>query len=474
MTAQFFKASALVVMGAFASAGALAQDDAAAEVPAGPTPQEVAAENLDQLLDLVKQGRARAATENANREKRFAADKANQAAELKRAEQERASEERRSARLEKQFEDNELLIAAKQKQLKERLGTLSELFGHLTAASGDLASQIDVSLVSSQYPNREQFLKDLIAKMSGSDKLPKVTEIERVWYELLREIKEQGAIAKFTAEVATPSGEIGEREVVRIGAFNVIDTDGQYLAFNNGKLSELPRQPGGGFNTQASELAAADSGLHQFGVDPTGPTGGSFLAAIIDSPTIEERWHQGGYVGYAITAVGVFAFLLAIYRLLVLTMVSGKVSAQLKASKANTNNPLGRVLKIHEDNPSMDPETLELKMAEGVLRETPKLESGLTLLKIIAAVAPLMGLLGTVTGMIITFQAITIFGAGDPKAMAGGISGALITTVLGLLVAIPTVLLHTIVNGRSQRIIHILNEQATGIVAEHSEQDHKK
>jgi len=281
-------------------------------------------------------------------------------------------------------------------------------------------------------------------------------------------------VAKFNASVATPSGEVTSRDVVRVGAFNVIDTSGNYLAYQNGNLSELPRQPGSGFNGEAADLANASSGLHQFGIDPTGPTGGSFLAAIIDSPTLEERWHQGGYVGYAITAVGVFAFLLAIYRLVVLTLVSGKVSAQLKASKASDNNPLGRVLKLHEDNPNMDPETLELKMAEGVLKETPKLEAGLTLLKIIAAVAPLMGLLGTVTGMIVTFQAITIFGAGDPKAMAGGISGALVTTVLGLLVAIPTVLLHTVVNGRSQRIIHILNEQATGIVAEHAEREHTK
>jgi biopolymer transport protein ExbB len=290
---------------------------------------------------------------------------------------------------------------------------------------------------------------------------------------MLREIKELGAVARFTAEVSTPSGEKAEREVIRVGAFNIVDGDGNYLAFNNGNLTELPRQPGGSYNSQASDLAEASTGLHQFGIDPTGPTGGSFLAAIIDSPTLEERWHQGGYVGYAITAVGVFALLLAIYRLFVLTTVGGRVNAQLKASQANTNNPLGRVLKVHEDNPNMDPETLELKMAEGVLRETPQLESGLTLLKIIAAVAPLMGLLGTVTGMIITFQAITIFGAGDPKAMAGGISSALVTTVLGLLVAIPTVLLHTVVNGRAQSIIHILNEQATGIVAEHAERDHR-
>ena len=472
MRANLLKVSAFALAGVLSAPMTLAQEAAEPEAPPPPTPQEIAAENLDQLLDLVKQGQARASAENKAREDRFARDKANQAAALKRAEDERTREERRSTRLEKQFEENELLIAAKQEQLRERLGTLSELFGHLTAASGDLASNIEVSLVSSEYPGRETFLKGLIAKMSGSDQLPSIEEIERVWFELLREVREQGEVSRFSAQVATPSGELSQRDVVRVGAFNIVDTNGNYLSFNIDKLSELPRQPGGGFNAQAQDLAGSQSGLTQFGIDPTGPTGGSFLAAIIDSPTISERWHQGGYVGYAITAVGAFAFLLAIYRLVVLTAVGGKVSSQLKSSSARDDNPLGRVLKVHDENPNMDPETLELKMAEAVLSETPKLEQGLTLLKIIAAVAPLMGLLGTVTGMIITFQAITIFGAGDPKAMAGGISSALVTTVLGLLVAIPTVLLHTVVNGRSQRIIHVLNEQATGIVAEHSERAH--
>lgn len=455
--------SALVLGGALAVSGVSMAQDA---------PERDAA-SLSELLGLVKQGQAQEARENAERERRFSADKANQAKALEQAKAERSRQEQLSTTLEAKFEENELLVAAKQEQLKERLGSLTELFGHLTAAAGDLSSNIEVSLVSAQYPDRELFLKELIAKMSGSDKLPRIEEIERVWYEMLREITETGNVVRFNTEVATATGERTDREVVRIGAFNVIDTDGNYLAFNNGNLSVLPRQPAGRYNAWAQELANADSGIHQFGIDPTGPTGGSFLAAIIDSPTLEERWHQGGYVGYAITAVGVFAFILAIFRLIVLSAVGAKVSSQLKSKTANTNNPLGRVLKIHEDNPSMDAETLELKMSEGVMRETPKLESGLTLLKIIAAVAPLMGLLGTVTGMIITFQAITIFGAGDPKAMAGGISSALVTTVLGLLVAIPTVLLHTIVNGRAQRIIHVLNEQATGIVAEHSESSGK-
>ena len=455
MSAKIVKVAAFALCGALTLSGgsALAQE----------------AQSLDQLLDFVKRGQVAESKENRAREQRFAKDKANQAAALKSAEAERARQEQLSTQLENQFEENELLIAAKQKQLKEKLGTLTELFGHLTSASGDLATNVEVSLASAQFPGRETFLRDLVVKMSGSDSLPSIEEIERVWFELLRETRETGVVTTFTAEVASPAGERAEREVLRVGAFNMVDTNGNYLSYDNGNLIELPRQPSGPYTGWAADLASASGGLNRFGIDPTGPTGGSFLAAIIDTPTLEERWHQGGYVGYAITAVGIFAFVLAIYRMFVLTVVGGKVNAQLKSDKANENNPLGRVLKIHEDNPAMDTETLDLKLSEGVLKETPKLESGLTLLKILAAVAPLMGLLGTVTGMIITFQAITIFGAGDPKAMAGGISGALITTVLGLLVAIPTVLLHTIVNGRAQRIIHILDEQTTGMIAEHTE-----
>lgn len=456
MSIKWVKGAALALCGALAVSGgsALAQQ----------------AKSLDELLGFVKQGQTTEARENRQREQRFANDKAGQAAELKRAQDERARQEALSTELENAFEENELLIAAKEELLTEKLGTLKELFGHLTSAAGDLITNFEnYSLASAQYPGREVFLQELVERMNNSTGLPSIEEIERVWYELLREIRETGAVTTFSADVSSPGGESTERQVLRVGSFNIVDMDGNYLSFQNGKLSELARQPSGPYTGWAADLASASGGLNPFGVDPTGPTGGSYLAAIIGTPTIAERWHQGGYVGYAITALGIFAFLLAIYRFSVLTTVGGRVSAQLRSDKANTNNPLGRVLKIHEDNPNMDTETLELKLSEGVLKETPELESGLTLLKIIAAIAPLMGLLGTVTGMILTFQAITIFGAGDPKAMAGGISSALITTVLGLLVAIPTVLMFTIVNGRAQRIIHILDEQTTGMIAEHTE-----
>jgi biopolymer transport protein ExbB len=457
MRTKMLKAAALGLLGALTlSAGStLAQE----------------ARTLDELLGFVKKGQVQESKENSAREQRFSKNKANQAAELQRAEAERLRQEELSTQLENAFEENELIIAAKQAQLKEKLGTLAELFGHLTSTAGDLATNMEFSLVSAEYPGRAVFLEDLIKKMSGSDQLPSIEEIERVWYELNREMVESGKVVSFGAQVAKPNGDKAEQKVVRVGTFNIVSEEGKYLQYvaSKGSLEELSRQPSGPYIGWASKLASATDGMHKFGIDPTGPSGGSFLAALINSPDLTERWHQGGYIGYAITAVGAFAFLLAIWRLVVLTGVSSKVSAQLKSDKANDNNPLGRVLKIHEDNPSMEAETLELKLSEGILKETPNLESGLTLLKIISAVAPLMGLLGTVTGMIITFQAITIFGAGDPKAMAGGISGALVTTVLGLLVAIPTVLLHTIVNGRAQHILHVLNEQTTGIIAEHTE-----
>ena len=429
------------------------------------------AKSLDELLQMVKQGGVADAREQKAREQRFINARYEQKKMLDEANKTLESEEKRSSNLENTFEENETVLNEKQRQLKERLGTLTELFGHLTSTAGDMRSNFQTSIVSVQYPNREQFVDDLIEKMAGAEDLPSIDEIERIWFELQREMTESGRVVKFNTEVTTAGGEKTQQEVVRVGTFNLVNSDGDYLQYipENGTVAVLARQPSGAYNSWAADLASASSGVTPFGVDPTGPTGGSYLAALIDSPTLTERWHQGGVVGYVITAVGVLALLIAVWRLVVLSIEDMKVGAQLKSSTANDNNSLGRVLKVHEQNPNMDAETLELKLSEAILKETPRLERSLNLLKIIAAVAPLLGLLGTVTGMIITFQSITIFGAGDPKTMAGGISSALVTTVLGLVVAIPTLLAHTVVNGRAKRIIHTLEEQAAGIIARNSE-----
>ncbi|MEL7311961.1 MAG: MotA/TolQ/ExbB proton channel family protein, partial [Pseudomonadota bacterium] len=200
------------------------------------------------------------------------------------------------------------------------------------------------------------------------------------------------------------------------------------------------------------------------------PTRGAVLATLVQSKSIGDRIADGGIVGYCIIALGIVGLLIALFLLFSLTTASAKVSSQLKdVGNPRDDNALGRVLRAYTSNKSVDTETLELKLNEAVLKEVPKIQRGLLLVKVISVVAPLAGLLGTVTGMIKTFQVITLYGAGDPKLMAGGISQALMTTVLGLVVAIPMVLLHTVLSGRATRLLGILQEQSAGLIAEHSE-----
>ena len=418
--------------------------------------------SLRQLLEQVRQGRAKDAAENKAREQAFLQEKSEQEAKIRAAMAQVASLEAKSAELEVRFNENELLVEEKRQQRDERLGSLKELFGHLTGAAGDMRSRFQNSITTSQFPDREKFLADLIKKMNSDTDLPTLEEIERVWFEMHREMTESGRVVKYNTQVGTEA----EREIVRIGLFNLL-SNGDYLAYDadTRSVSVLPRQPVGLANNAAS-LQAASDGVTAVGIDPTGAAGGGFLKAIINTPTLKERWKQGRQVGYIITCVGAFALLVALWRFIALNLISTKMRGQLKRDEIKTNNPLGRVLQAAEDNKGSDTESLELKLDEAILKETPRINSGLSLLKIIAMVAPLLGLLGTVTGMIIVFQAITIYGAGDPKAMAGGISSALVTTVLGLLVAIPTLLLHTMLSGKAKKLLHILEEQSAGIVAE--------
>lgn len=420
--------------------------------------------SMQQLLKQVKEGRLKDSAENKKREQEFINEKAQQEARIKKAMLDVKRLEAKSVALEKQFNVNELLVEEKRKQRDERLGSLKELFGHLTGTAGDLRSRFRNSITTSQFPDREIFLNHLIKKMNSDTDLPTLEEIERVWFELHREMTESGRIVKYTTVVGTEQ----DREVVRVGLFNLL-SNGDYLAYDadTRSTSVLPRQPAG-LSLNASTLQNSSSSVSPVGIDPTGAAGGGFLKAIINTPTLEERWHQGRQVGYIITAVGAFAVLVALWRFLILSFVSIKIRSQLKREEIKTNNPLGRILRVADDNDKSDTESLELKLGEAVLKESPKIQSGLSLLKIIAMVAPLLGLLGTVTGMIIVFQAITIYGAGDPKAMAGGISSALVTTVLGLCVAIPTLLMHTLLNGKARKLLHILEQQSAGIVAERS------
>ncbi|SFC72504.1 MotA/TolQ/ExbB proton channel family protein [Pseudoalteromonas denitrificans] len=423
--------------------------------------------DLDQLLKTIEQGQQVQTVQNKQREQAFISSQSQQVAKLKQVQNNRNRLLQQSENLETQFEENEIKLGNLTGALNKRMGSLKELFGVLQQVAGDTKNKFSTSNISAELPGRGKFMDELAQKMGESSKLASIEDIEKVWFELQREMTEQGKVKRFESEVIISGGSKIKQEVVRVGAFNLI-SNGKYLEYNDNtqSLSELTRQPTGRFLDSAQDMQIAKSGFVDFYLDPTG---GSILGLLVQAPGVDEQVHQGGSVGYVILAVGLIALIISLERFISLFLIGGKMRRQLKDKVARDDNPLGRVMKIKDQFPHVAYDTLELKLSEAILREMPKITRNLTLIKIISVVAPLLGLLGTVTGMINTFQAITLFGTGDPKLMAGGISQALVTTVLGLVVAIPTVFLYTILNTRSKGLLLTLQEQSAGIIAERSE-----
>jgi biopolymer transport protein ExbB len=452
--------------GASAQAEAAAPAESAAQAEAA-APAAAAAEqkasSLDALLQRVRQGWNVERAENRKREALFRGNRDEQQRLLNEALQTLAREEARSQALEEQFEVNEITLAQLEETLQERLGDLGELFGVVRQVAGDTHGHVESSFVSAQIPGREPFLRGL----GKSKKLPSIESLERLWFTLHQEATELGRVVRFPATVVTAAGEEVEREVIRVGAFNAI-SDGKYLNWlpEVGKLTELARQPAGTYLSTVSRFERASDGLTRLAIDPSR---GAILSLLVQTPSARERIAQGGIVGYTIIAIGSLTGLLAIARWVVVFLVRRKVAAQENRSEASGDNPLGRVLQVYDEHQDVDAETLELKLDEVILTESSRLERFLWAIKVVSVVAPLMGLLGTVTGMIRTFQAITLFGTGDPKLMAGGISEALVTTMLGLIVAIPLVFLHALVASSSRRVVEVLEEQAAGMVARRAE-----
>ena len=426
--------------------------------------------NLDKLLELVKEGKSKEQSENTKREAEFKAARDQQDQILKAEQRELARQERIADQLEEEFRKNQEKLRIAEEAYLKQLGSLNELFGHMQSITTDSRVTFESSLTAAEFgKDREKFLGDLTQKMGESTELPTIEEIERVWYEIMREMKATGEVSRFTATVINVDGTQTECDVVRVGVYNAV-CGNSYLEYvpTKGQYQFLARQPAGRYTSSAGRVSNADasSGYVSFSVYPSGPSGGALLANLVQNPSLLERINQGGIIGYIILAIGGITLLYAIYKYVMLYMMGREVEAQLASSTPNSNNPLGRVLKVGASHMKETIDRLELKLAEAIMAERPSIERGISFVKIVSVVAPLAGLLGTVTGMIVTFQQITLFGTGDPKIMAGGISQALVTTVLGLVVAIPTTLAHSFLQSSARSVVDVLEEQATGIVAE--------
>lgn len=453
--------------------------EAAAEAPAVNQ-----ARDFSELLRNINQRRVVEARDNARREQAFRSDRNQQQKLLNDAKAERTREEQRSERLETTFEENEIRIGELTAQLDARLGSLRELFGVLQQVAGDTRGSLEGSFVSlQQTEDRGQWLGDLAKKMGTATELATIEEMSRLQAILMEEMIGSGEIVTFDQKVTSLSGEARTVPATRVGNFALV-ADGEYLAYKgvgNGVI-DLARQPESRYTNTIEKFEETAAGeLVPLALDPTR---GQLLSVLVDAATWGDRIGSiggeegcrmpfcdgdGGPMGSAILILGFIGLLLSLERLFSLFAMGSKVNSQKKSDTASDGNPLGRVLGIYQNNKDVDVETLELKLGEAILGETPKITRNVTIIQVISIVAPLMGLLGTVIGMIQTFQAITLFGTGDPKTMAGGISTALMTTVLGLVVAIPMTLFHAVIAAKSKGIIHVLEEQSAGIIADHAE-----
>lgn len=419
--------------------------------------------SLDELYQRISEEARSEASHNSERERRFLERADQQSQMLENVRAQLAEQEQRREQAKSAFDDNEDELTELTNQLDRRTGTLGELFGVFRQVSGDMQSILFDSIISAEYPER----REQIEALAEADEVPTIPEMQQLWSMMMQEISESAKVSRFETAVVRPDGETYQTPVTRVGTFNVV-ADNNYLNYESGtqELVELARQPDGGVRRTAAALSSASGGEEVgFALDPSR---GSLLGLLVQSPSLTERVQQGKQVGYAILFIGFIGLLIVIERMINLARVSKRMKRQLKdMDHAESDNPLGRMMQAYYENKHLnDLDVLSRKLDEVIFKDLAELRKGLSVIKVLAAIAPLMGLLGTVTGMIGTFQAITLFGTGDPKLMAGGISQALITTVLGLIVAIPLLLSSSLLSSRVQQLSKMIGEQASGMIAD--------
>ena len=423
--------------------------------------------SLESLLHKVEVENSQKEQMNAQREKAFFQDLENSKKLLSEAKKALNKEKATTKKLKHEFEVLSQKIEKQESLLESKKGELSEIFATIRLESRDLASALKSSMVSSEEPSREAYLE----KLSRTHVLPSIEEIKQFWLIYFNELVKSGEISTYEAEVIRIDGSIHKEKVTRLGLFSAY-SDNEYIRFDTlqAKMSELLRQPS---SDKVAMIQAFDTtnSIVPIVIDPTR---GVLFSMLKERATILERVDMGGVIGYIILSLGALILLFALFRLAVLIRIEININREKKEKLHSENNPLGRILRKFEKSQHADIDTIESKLDAAILKELPSIQSGLSLIKLVAAVAPLLGLLGTVTGMIETFQAITLFGSGDAKLMASGISQALMTTVLGLVVAIPTLFIHSLLNSRSKRIMEVLTQQSSALLADEFEKRAQK
>ncbi|MDF1880022.1 MotA/TolQ/ExbB proton channel family protein [Sulfurimonas sp. MAG313] len=418
---------------------------------------------LDELLKEVNHLTASQSKQDKQREKKFLADLKLAKKELSLMKASLKKETQETQRLKDNFGKNKITLKTMHTELDAKSINLKDLFAIVRQESRDFSSLLKASMTSAELKDREAFLNEL----SKSKNVPTIEEIREFWTLYMQEMIEAGKLKTSDMQIVLSTGEKVQSKVTRVGLFSAFTQEG-YLRYDESMQAfvSLIRQPNSKYLSYIQTYNHLDNTPSPILIDPTR---GVLFSMLKERAGILDRIEQGGIIGYIILVLGAITMAFAAYKYFSLFSTNLKMGRQLVSSEAKENNPLGRILLAFNSHKSKDIASLESKMDTAILKELPAIQTGLPMIKLVAAVAPLLGLLGTVTGMIETFQSITLFGTGDPKLMAGGISQALMTTVLGLVVAIPILFVFSVLNSQSKKIIEMLTQQSSALVAKQLE-----
>ncbi|CDT74628.1 MULTISPECIES: MotA/TolQ/ExbB proton channel family protein [Vibrio] len=415
----------------------------------------------DALLQKAQQENRQQQSHNVARESGFKKTEQELQAIKNKLAAERAALQEEADSLSVTFGENEAELAQLEEKLRLETGSLGELFGVVRQNAKELESELKSSVTGVDANSYQKDIDAIVAAKS----LPTLTQLQAMWRSMEEQIKASGEMANVSFTLLNGEGREQTVNGVRLGSMALLDDTG-YVKWNGqrGDAVNYLRQPESG--PTANTISSGD--IDALVIDPSR---GILLEQLANSPTLADRLNAGGVVGKIILGLLAIGLLIALVRGASLMISRQKIMKQLKTPAQPGDNPLGRVLAVYQKDKHRSVEALELRLLEAVVDEQTHLEKGLSMLKLLAALAPMLGLLGTVTGMIETFQVITQFGNGDPKVMAGGISMALVTTVLGLVSAMPLLLAHNVLSSQAENIRSILEKQGIGLVAEQAERD---
>ncbi|CDT73908.1 putative Outer membrane stability protein, TolR [Vibrio coralliirubri] len=421
-----------------------------------------ASDTTAQLVNKAKSESRTQASHNVVREADFKKTEQELKAIKAQLEAKRTSVQNATDVLTQTFSDNENKLARLEEKLRLETGSLGELFGVVRQNAKELGAELSSTVNSVDRAEHTATVDQIIDAKS----LPSMPQLSGLWMSMVEQIQASSELSKSQIAFINGEGNTQTVDAYRLGSIGLV-TDQGYVSWNTQREDAIAylKQPSNG-PTLASLSTLANGDVSNVVVDPSR---GFMLEQLALTPSLTDRLQAGGVVGKVILGLLAIGLIIALVRGISLAIARQKIRAQLKNPEQAGDNPLGRVLAVYNKEQNQTVEALELRLLEAVVDEQTHLEKGLSMLKLLAALAPMLGLLGTVTGMIETFQVITQFGNGDPKVMAGGISMALVTTVLGLVAAMPLLLAHNILSTQAENIRNILEKQGIGLVAEQAE-----